>query len=151
MAVQNGLIQIIADAAAASGCSDLDACRAVLEEAHGKRAPLIEALLDAGIVDEQPFFERLAASLGMEFCGESELDLTVPLHTRFPAKLLKGLYRRQDDPEAVRQFGVLWATEQCRDLLDNDVRGIHFYTLNRSDATKQIYETLGAKDSAALR
>lgn len=71
--------------------------------------------------------------------------------TRFPARLLKGIYRRQDDPEAVQQFGVLWATEQCRDLLDNNVRGIHFYTLNRSDATKRIYETLGAKDSAGLR
>lgn len=71
--------------------------------------------------------------------------------TRFPARLLKGIMKRQDDPEAVRQFGVLWATEQCRDLLDNDVRGIHFYTLNRSDSTRRIYETLGARDSAALR
>ncbi len=71
--------------------------------------------------------------------------------TRFPARLLKGIYRRQDDPAAVLQFGVLWATEQCRDLLDTGVRGIHFYTLNRSDATRQIYQTLGAKDSAALR
>lgn len=71
--------------------------------------------------------------------------------TRFPASLLKGLEKRQDDPEAVRQFGILWATEQCRDLLDHEVSGIHFYTLNRSDATRQIYETLGAKDSAALR
>jgi len=71
--------------------------------------------------------------------------------TRFPAKLLKGVQRRQGDPAAVEQFGVLWATEQCRDLLDNGVRGVHFYTLNRSDATRRIYETLGAKDSAALR
>lgn len=71
--------------------------------------------------------------------------------TRFPARLLKGIYHRQDDPEAVGQFGVLWATEQARDLLDNRVEGIHFYTLNRSDATRRIYETLGAKDSAALR
>ena len=71
--------------------------------------------------------------------------------TRFPARLLKGLDKRKDDPEAVRQFGILWATEQCRDLLDHDVRGIHFYTLNRSDATKQIYQTLGAKDSTVLR
>jgi methylenetetrahydrofolate reductase (NADPH) len=71
--------------------------------------------------------------------------------TRFPAKLLKGIYRRQDDPAAVSQFGVLWATEQCRDLLDNGVRGIHFYTLNQSDATKRVFETLGAKDSTVLR
>ena len=71
--------------------------------------------------------------------------------TRFPAKLLRGIYRRQDDLDAVRQFGIHWATEQCRDLLDRKVSGIHFYTLNRSDATKQIYKALGAKDSAALR
>ena len=70
--------------------------------------------------------------------------------TRFPAKLLTGIERRRDDPDSVRQFGILWATEQCRDLLDNDVRGIHFYTLNRSDATTQIYRTLGVKDSLAL-
>ena len=49
------------------------------------------------------------------------------------------------------RVGVHWATEQCRDLIDHGVRGIHFYTLNRSDATRSIYETLGAKDSAALR
>jgi methylenetetrahydrofolate reductase (NADPH) len=36
-------------------------------------------------------------------------------------------------------------------LLDNSVRGIHFYTLNRSDATRQIYANLGIKDSLALR
>lgn len=71
--------------------------------------------------------------------------------TNFPAKLLRGIHRRQDDPHAVRQIGIHWATEQCRDLLDQGVSGIHFYTLNRSDATRQIYESLGAKDSSALR
>jgi methylenetetrahydrofolate reductase (NADPH) len=69
----------------------------------------------------------------------------------FPAPLLKQLYRCQDDPEAVRRVGTHWATEQCRDLIHHDVRGIHFYTLNQSDATKQIYLTLGAKDSESLR
>jgi len=64
--------------------------------------------------------------------------------TRFPARLLKNLYQRQDDPDAVERIGVHWATEQCRDLLDHGVDGIHFYTLNRSDATKRIFETLGA-------
>jgi methylenetetrahydrofolate reductase (NADPH) len=51
----------------------------------------------------------------------------------------------------VTRVGIHWATEQCRDLIDHGVRGIHFYTLNRSDATKQIFHSLGARDSAALR
>ena len=73
------------------------------------------------------------------------------LGARFPARLLKAVDRCADDPEAVNRVGIHWATEQCRDLIDNGVRGIHFYTLNRSDATRQIYQNLGVKDSAALR
>ncbi len=65
--------------------------------------------------------------------------------TNFPARLQKHVYRCQDDPEAVKRVGIHWATEQCRDLMDNGVRGIHFYTLNRSDATRQIYETLALR------
>jgi methylenetetrahydrofolate reductase (NADPH) len=72
------------------------------------------------------------------------------LGARFPAPLLKAVSRCSDDA-AVTRVGIHWATEQCRDLLDNGVRGIHFYTLNRSDATRQIYENLGVKDSSALR
>lgn len=69
---------------------------------------------------------------------------------RFPARLLRAIARCGDDPEAVAKVGIHWATEQCRDLLDNNVRGIHFYTLNRSDATRRIYENLGVKSSRAL-
>jgi methylenetetrahydrofolate reductase (NADPH) len=72
------------------------------------------------------------------------------LGARFPAALLRAVGRCADD-EAVARVGVHWATEQCRDLLHNGVRGIHFYTLNRSDATRQIYANLGVSDSAALR
>ncbi|MGC8638826.1 MAG: methylenetetrahydrofolate reductase [NAD(P)H] [Isosphaeraceae bacterium] len=72
------------------------------------------------------------------------------LGARIPARLLRAIDRCGDDPRAVAKVGVHWATEQCRDLLDNQVRGIHFYTLNRSDATKQIYENLGVKDSQGL-
>jgi methylenetetrahydrofolate reductase (NADPH) len=72
------------------------------------------------------------------------------LGVRFPARLHKAVDRCADD-ESVNRVGIHWATEQCRDLLDNGVRGIHFYTLNRSDATRQIYQNLGVKDSAALR
>jgi methylenetetrahydrofolate reductase (NADPH) len=73
------------------------------------------------------------------------------LGARIPAKLLRALGRATEDPEAVKRVGIHWATEQCRDLLDNQVRGIHFYTLNKSDATRQIVQNLGLQDSTQLR
>jgi methylenetetrahydrofolate reductase (NADPH) len=71
------------------------------------------------------------------------------LGARFPAPLQRAV--RRCDEKSVARVGIHWATEQCRDLLHNHVRGIHFYTLNKSDATRQIYENLGVKDSDALR
>jgi methylenetetrahydrofolate reductase (NADPH) len=62
---------------------------------------------------------------------------------RFPAKLLRALQRCQNDPDMVRRVGLHFAIEQCHDLLDSDVAGIHFYTLNRSDATRVIFDSLG--------
>ena len=62
---------------------------------------------------------------------------------RFPSQLLRALQHCQDDPEMVRRVGIQYALEQCRDLLDNDIAGIHFYTLNRSDATRVIFDSLG--------
>lgn len=66
---------------------------------------------------------------------------------RFPAKLLRALQRAQNDPEMVTRVGIHYASEQCLDLLENEVRGIHFYTLNRSDATRQIFASLGIRHS----
>jgi methylenetetrahydrofolate reductase (NADPH) len=64
---------------------------------------------------------------------------------RFPAKLLKALARAGNEPEAVRRVGVHYATEQCADLLDHGVKGLHFYTLNQSSATREIYANLGLR------
>ncbi len=63
--------------------------------------------------------------------------------TRFPARLLRALQHCQNSPDLVRRAGIQYALEQCQDLLDNDVAGIHFYTLNRSDATRIIFDSLG--------
>lgn len=63
--------------------------------------------------------------------------------SRFPAKLIRALQRCENDPEMVKRVGVHFALEQCHDLLDNAVAGIHFYTLNRSDATRVIFDSLG--------
>lgn len=69
---------------------------------------------------------------------------------RFPAKLLRAIDRAGDDPEAVERVGIHYATQQCADLLDRGVRGFHFYTLNRSRATREIYASLGLRDTEAL-
>lgn len=62
---------------------------------------------------------------------------------RFPAKLLRALNRAGDDPASVEKVGIHYATEQCSDLLEKEVSGIHFYTLNKSHATREIYANLG--------
>src|SRR3954470_3185790 len=62
---------------------------------------------------------------------------------RFPAKLLRALQRCGDDRKMVERVGGHFALEQCHDLLDNHVAGIHFYTLNKSDATRTIFDSLG--------
>ena len=69
--------------------------------------------------------------------------------SRFPAPLIRAL-SRAEDAEGVKQVGIHWATEQVRDLIDNGVKGIHFYTLNKSDATLQIYKSLGVTCSKNL-
>ena len=68
---------------------------------------------------------------------------------RLPARLLKSVERASDDGY-VERVGIHWATEQVRDLIDNNVRGIHFYTLNNSRATLKIYQALGVRDSMQL-
>jgi len=68
------------------------------------------------------------------------------LGARFPAKLMRAFHRAEND-EYFEKIGVHWATEQVRDLVDNKVKGIHFFTLNKSKATVKIYDSLGLKRS----
>jgi methylenetetrahydrofolate reductase (NADPH) len=66
-----------------------------------------------------------------EMCGAS-----------IPASLLEALEHRAGDPDAVLQLGVSYATLQCAELLARGAPGIHFYTLNRSPATRAILSAL---------
>ena len=59
-----------------------------------------------------------------------------------PMRLVLQLERYRDDPEAIVQLGVAHATVQCMELLSRGVPGIHFYTLNRSPATRLIVGAL---------
>jgi len=71
------------------------------------------------------------------------------LGARYPARLLRALARAEDD-QGFEKAGTHWATEQVRDLVDHGVRGVHFYTFNRSQAALRIYDSLGVKSSAGL-
>jgi methylenetetrahydrofolate reductase (NADPH) len=59
-----------------------------------------------------------------------------------PPALLDQLELRADDPDAVIELGVAYATLQCSDLLRRGAPGVHFYTLNRSSATRAIVSAL---------
>jgi methylenetetrahydrofolate reductase (NADPH) len=76
-------------------------------------------------------FKQIKTITGM--CGAS-----------IPAELERELAERADDPEAVAELGVAYAALQCSDLLARGAPGIHFYTLNRSPATRAILAAVRA-------
>ncbi len=103
-------------------------------ELAGIRVPIIAGIMPIGSAKGMRRMADLAAG------------------SRFPAPLLRAIQRaEQGGDEAVHRVGTHWATEQCRDLLDHHVAGLHFYTLNKSTATRDIFLNLGVRDSAALR
>jgi methylenetetrahydrofolate reductase (NADPH) len=59
-----------------------------------------------------------------------------------PREIREAIGRFGEDQRAITQFGIEYATRQCRELLAGGAPGLHFYTLNQSLATRQIYENL---------
>ena len=96
-----------------------------VEEARavGVDVPIIPGIIPVTNVDQIKRFT--------DMCGAS-----------IPGALLEQLELRRDDPNAVIQFGVAYATLQCADLLARGAPGIHFYTLNKSPATRAILSAL---------
>ena len=64
--------------------------------------------------------------------------------SEIPEPYERQLEAREDDPQALQDLGVAYATLQCVDLLARGAPGIHFYTLNRSPATRAILAALRA-------
>ena len=61
---------------------------------------------------------------------------------RLPEEVVERVSRYDGDPAAVRAEGIAVATEMCDELLAGGAPGLHFYTLNRSKATREIYAGL---------
>lgn len=69
---------------------------------------------------------------------------TSKIGATIPEPLLDALRLRESDPDAVLQLGVAWATLQCAELLAGGAPGVHFFTMNRSPATRAILSALRA-------
>ncbi len=91
---------------------------------HGCSMPIIPGLMPVTNVAQ---IERFAALSGAAFPEE--------LAARFTAV--------KDDDEAVRQLGIDVAVELAEELLELGAPGLHFYTLNRSTSTREVYLALG--------
>lgn len=62
-----------------------------------------------------------------------------------PEPLVRDLSRWQDDPISLRARGIEIASDLCRRLLEQGAPGLHFYTLNRSKATREIFANVGSE------
>jgi methylenetetrahydrofolate reductase (NADPH) len=60
----------------------------------------------------------------------------------FPPELLDKLESNQDNPDKIYQIGIDHAIKQCIDLLEKGAPGLHFYTLNKSRAAVEVFESL---------
>ena len=95
---------------------------------------------------------RRAAEVGADFpivpgimpiLGLSSMRTMVRLSGReMPEETLARILPLEDDPAALRAEGIRIATELCEQLLDAGAPGLHFYTLNRSKATREIFAAL---------
>jgi methylenetetrahydrofolate reductase (NADPH) len=91
--------------------------------AMGIKVPILAGIMPIGNVAQIKRF--------VSMCG-----------AKIPHRLLLKLEAVEGDPEEVYRTGIEYATMQCRDLLFNDVDGLHFYTLNKSKATVDICRQL---------
>ncbi len=68
--------------------------------------------------------------------------ITTMCGARVPPKLATQLHEVEDDDAETMEVGVEWAMQQCGELLGGGAPGIHFYTMNKSPATRRIFESL---------
>ncbi|MCW2680816.1 MAG: metF, partial [Frankiales bacterium] len=71
--------------------------------------------------------------------------MTQLMGSEFPADFAAELHAVEHDPEAVREIGVATATQMCDQLLAEGAPGLHFITMNRSTATRDMWLRLGLR------
>ncbi len=59
-----------------------------------------------------------------------------------PSKMKETLEKHQEDKDYTKKYGIEYASQQCNELLKNDVKGLHFYTLNKSHAVSEILKNI---------
>ncbi len=59
-----------------------------------------------------------------------------------PDKLMNKLEKYKDNNDDIKKIGVDFASEQCQELIDNGIAGLHFYTLNKSDSVSKILDNI---------
>jgi methylenetetrahydrofolate reductase (NADPH) len=91
---------------------------------EGVTIPLIPGIMPIGNYDQVSRFSAM--------CGAS-----------MPAWVGERMIPHREDAEAMKAIGIEIATEQCSDLISNGVKGLHIYSLNRSEATIAIHHNLG--------
>lgn len=103
----------------------------------GEHASLVDDLRRRGV--DKPVLPGI-----MPVTSLASVDRMAAMGAAVPPELLARLERAADQgPEGVRRAGVEAATELCRELVEAGAPGLHFYTLNRSNATREIYQALG--------
>ena len=104
------------------------------DEAAGRGCdvPIIAGIMP---ITSVPMIERMVAMSG----------------ARFPQSLTERLHEHSGDKAAMRRIGVEYAAHMCERLLAEGVPGLHFYTLNGSRATREIYQLLGLADRAGAQ
>lgn len=86
----------------------------------------------------------------MPITSYGQLKSITSMAGALPERLRAELDKRAEEPEAVAELGVAYATLQCSDLLARGAPGIHFYTLNKSPATRAIVSALRAMEVAFI-
>lgn len=136
------------------------------EDLYSDRRHLADKLNVADFAITQFFFEaepylRLVEGLSVFGCDKPVLPGIMPVTNaaqvvrfaqlagaEFPPHLATRFDAIADDGDAVRALGVELASELCQRLLDEGAPGLHFYTLNRSTATREIAANLGLGDAS---